>query len=119
MLIEAQLAEPSNLKGAERAKIEALAAKFAEEEKRYNTEKKEIEAEAKKLEAARDHRRERHPYFEFGEVLLQIAIVSASVSILSTSRPMFWFSLVLALIGAAFAVNGFVPLFKLPFLHHH
>src|SRR5205807_774014 len=86
MLLEAQLAEPSALKGPERAKVEALAAKFAEEEKRYNTEKKEIEAEAKKLEATRDHRRARHPYFEFGEVLLQIAIVSASVAILSTSR---------------------------------
>ena len=119
MALEAQLAEPSNLKGAERAKVEALAARFAEEEKRYNEEKKEIEAEAKKLEAARDHRRERHPYFEFGEVLLQIAIVSASVSILSASRSMFWFSLVLAVVGAAFAVNGFVPIFKLPFLHHH
>jgi hypothetical protein len=119
MLLETQLAEPSNLKGAERAKVEALAAKFAEEEKRYGTEKKEIEAEAKKLEAARDHRRERHPYFEFGEVLLQIAIVSASVAILSTSRPMFWFSLVLAVLGAGLTVNGFVPIFKLPFLHHH
>jgi len=119
MLLEAQLSEPSNLKGAERAKIEALAAKFAEEEKRYNVEKKEIEAEAKKLEAARDHRRERHPYFEFGEVLLQIAIVSASVAILSTSRQMFWFSLVLAVLGAGLMVNGFIPIFKVPFLHHH
>jgi Domain of unknown function (DUF4337) len=119
MLLEAQLAEPSSLKGAERAKVEALAAKFAEEEKRYNAEKKEIEAEAKKLEAARDHRRERHPYFEFGEVLLQIAIVSASVAILSTSRQMFTFSLVLAVLGAVLAINGFVPLFSLPFLHHH
>jgi hypothetical protein len=119
MVLEAQLAEPSSLKGGERAKFEALAAKFAEEEKRYNTEKKEIEAEAKKLEAARDHRRERHPYFEFGEVLLQIAIVSASVSILSTSRPMFWFSLVLAALGAMLTLNGFIPLFRLPFMHGH
>src|SRR5262244_1950392 len=119
MVLETQLAEPSNLKGAERAKVEALAARFAEEEKRYNAEKKEIEAEAKKLEAARDHRRERHPYFEFGEVFLQIAIVSASVAILSTSRQMFTFSLVLAVIGAALAVNGFVSIFKLPLLHHH
>jgi hypothetical protein len=118
MLLDTQLAEPSALKGAERTKVEALAARFAEEEKRYNGEKKEIEAEAKKLEAARDHRRERHPYFEFGEVLLQISIVSASVSILSTSRPMFWFSLVLAVFGAALAVNGFIPIFALPFLHH-
>jgi len=119
MLLEAQLPEPSNLKGAERAKIEALAAKFAEEEKRYNAEKKDIETEAKKLEAARDHRRERHPYFEFGEVLLQIAIVSASVAILSTSRQIFWFSLVLAVLGAILTLNGFVPIFSLPFLHHH
>jgi hypothetical protein len=119
MLLESQLAEPSTLKGAERAKVEALAAKFAEEEKRYNTEKKEIETEAKKLEAARDHRRERHPYFEFGEVLLQIAIVSASVAILSTSRQMFWFSLILAIGGVGLSLNGFVPLFSLPFLHHH
>lgn len=119
MLLESQLAEPSTLKGAERAKVEALAAKFAEEEKRYNTEKKEIETEAKTLEAARDHRRERHPYFEFGEVLLQIAIVSASVAILSTSRQMFWFSLILAIGGVGLTLNGFVPLFSLPFLHHH
>ena len=119
MLLETQLAEPSSLKGAERAKVEALATKFAEEEKRYNAEKKDIEKDAKKLELARDVRRERHPYFEFGEVLLQIAIVSASVSILSSSRPMFWFSLVLAALGAALTLNGFTPLYTLPFLHHH
>ena len=119
MLLETQLAEPSSLKGAERAKVEALATKFAEEEKRYNAEKKDIEKDAKKLEHARDLFRERHPYFEFGEVLLQIAIVSASVSILSSSRPMFWFSLVLAALGAALTLNGFTPLFTLPFLHHH
>ena len=119
MLLETQLAEPSSLKGAERTKVEALAAKFAEEEKRYNTEKKEIEAEAKKLEALRDHRQERHPYFEFGAVLLQIAIVTASVSILATSRQMFWFSLVLAVVGAGLVVNGFTPIFTLSFLHHH
>ncbi len=119
MLLETQLAEPSSLKGAERAKVEALAAKFAEEEKRYNAEKKDIEKDAKKLELARDLRRDRHPYFEFGEVLLQIAIVSASVSILSSSRPMFWFSLVLAVLGAGLTLNGFGQFFKLPFLHHH
>ena len=119
MLLETQLAEPSSLKGAERAKVEALATKFAEEEKRYNAEKKDIEKDARKLELARDVRRERHPYFEFGEVLLQVAIVSASVSILSTSRPMFWFSLVLAVLGAALALNGFTPLVTLPFLQHH
>src|SRR6266446_9465896 len=67
MLLETQLAEPSSLKGAERAKVEALATKFAEEEKRYNAEKKDIETDAKKLELARDVRRERHPYFRSEE----------------------------------------------------
>jgi hypothetical protein len=119
MVVEAQLAEPSTVKGAEREKLAALAAKFAEEEKRYNAEKKDIETDAKKLEHARDVFRERHPYFEFGEVLLQIAIVSASVSILSASRQMFWFSLVLAVLGAVLTVNGYSRLFTLPFLHHH
>jgi len=119
MVLETQLAEPSTVRGAEREKLAALAAKFAEEEKRYGAEKKDIEKDAKKLEHARDLFRERHPYFEFGEVLLQIAIVSASVSILSTSRPMFWFSLVLAVLGAVLTVNGYMHLFPLPFLHHH
>lgn len=119
MVVETQLADPSTVKGAEREKLAALAGKFAEEEKRYNAEKKDIEKDAKKLEHARDVFRERHPYFEFGEVLLQIAIVSASVSILSTSRQMFWFSLVLAVLGAVLTLNGYSRLFTLPFLHHH
>src|SRR5205807_10568658 len=62
--LEAQLAEPSSLKGAERAKLEALAARFGEEEKRYNTEKKDIEKDAKKLEHERDRHRNRDPYFD-------------------------------------------------------
>ena len=119
MILETQLAEPSAVKGAERGKLEALIRKFADEEKRYNAEKKDIEKDARKLELARDQHRGRHPYFEFGEVFLQIAIVSASVSILSTSRPMFWFSLVLAALGAGLTLNGFAQLFALPFLHPH
>jgi len=119
MVVETQLADPSTVKGAEREKLAALTGKFAEEEKRYNAEKKDIEKDAKKLEHERDLFRERHPYFEFGEVLLQIAIVSASVSILSTSRQMFWFSLVLAVLGAVLTLNGYSRLFTLPFLHHH
>lgn len=80
LLLEAQLTEPSPWKGAERAKFEALARRLGEEEKRYNTEKKDIETDAKRLEAERDRHRNRDPYFDFAEVFLQIAIVTASVS---------------------------------------
>jgi hypothetical protein len=39
------------------------------------------------------------------------------VSILSGSRPTFWFSLGLAIVGTVFATNGFLLLVLLPFLH--
>ncbi|MBI2155005.1 MAG: DUF4337 family protein [Candidatus Rokubacteria bacterium] len=77
-----------------------------------------MEKEAKTLEHERDRNRDKDPYFDYAEVLLQIAIVMASVSILSASRPMFFFSLALALGGALLAVNGFTLFFRVPFLHH-
>lgn len=117
ILVETQLAEPGALQGAVRTKYEALALRFADEERRMAADKKEIEQEARKLEHERDVNRDRDPYFDYAEVLLQIAIVSASVAILSASRPMFWFSMVLAALGALLTVNGFALLVKVPFLH--
>jgi hypothetical protein len=90
---------------------------FAEEEKRYNAEKKDIEREAKKLENERDHHRARDPYFDYAEVFLQIAIVTASVSILATSRLMYAFSLVIAVLGVLYTINGFTLALHLPLLH--
>ena len=54
--------------------------------------KKDIEKDAKRLEAVRDLSATRDPYVDLAEVLLQIAIVISSVSILSKSRPVFYFS---------------------------
>ncbi len=119
MRLEAELAERGTaLRPEARQRYEELLKKFAEEEKRYNAEKKDIEKDAKKLEKERDWNRDKDPYFDYAEVLLQIAIVMASVSILSTSRPMFFFSLALAFGGALLAINGFTLWFRLPFLHH-
>jgi hypothetical protein len=100
-----------------REKLEALARKWDEEEKRYNAEKKDIEKDAKKLEAVRDLSATRDPYFDLAEVFLQIAIVMSSVSILSKSRPVFYFSLVLAVIGTTLTLNGYALFFHLPWLH--
>jgi hypothetical protein len=119
ILIETQLADPSALTGAERAKFEALARKFGDEEKRMNADKKEIEPKARALEAERDRNQAKDPYFDYAEVLLQISIVTASVSILSASRPTFWFSLALAITGALLTVNGFLLLVRVPLLHGH
>ena len=119
VMLETQLADPSALKGAEREKFEALAKKFGDEEKRMVVDKKEIEPKARAFEAERDRHQTKDPYFDYAEVLLQISIVCASVSILSTSRPMFWFSSILAILGALSTMNGFLLFFRLPFLHGH
>ena len=119
LVLEAQLAEPSTLKGAERAKFEELARKFADEEKRMNADKKEIEPKAKAAESERDRNQAKDPYFDYAEVLLQISIVCASIAILSASRPMFWFSSVLAALGVLLTINGFTLLVRIPFFHGH
>ena len=98
-------------------RVEALLKKLTDEEARYNVEKKEIEMEAKKLEHERDVNRGKDPYFEYGEVLLQIAIVMASISILSGSRPVLYFALVSAVLGALFSFNGFFLVFRISFFH--
>jgi hypothetical protein len=118
LVLEAQLAEPSRLVGAERLKYEALLTAFRNEETRMNADKKEIEPKARALEAERDRNQAKDPYFDYAEVLLQIAIVCSSVSILAASRPMFWFSAVLAVVGTVSTVNGFLLLARLPFMHH-
>jgi hypothetical protein len=118
MRLEIDLIERSDrMKPEVKEKLEALLKKLSDEEARYGAEKKEIEREAKKLEHERDVNRNKDPYFDYAEVLLQIAIVMASVSILSGSRAVFVFSMVSAFLGAIFCLNGFLMVFHIPFFH--
>jgi hypothetical protein len=89
--------------------------KMADEEARYAAEKKEIERDARKAEHERDKYKKKDPYFDFAEALLQISIVMASIAILSASRPAFYFSFVVAILGAILSLNGYTMLFHLPF----
>ena len=99
MRLEADLIErAASMKPEVRERIEATLKKMAEEEARYNQEKKEIEKEARKLEKERDLYRSKDPFFEFAEVLLQIAIVAA-------------------ILGAFFALNGFFLIVQVPLFH--
>ena len=111
------LAAGDSLKPEARQQMEEMLKKLSAEEERYRDEKKEIEQEAKKLEHERDMNRSKDPYFDYGEVLLQIAIVMASISILALSRQVFYFAVVVAAIGAVMSLNGFFLLFRIPFLH--
>jgi hypothetical protein len=84
---------------------------------RCPTEQKDIEKDARKFEHDRDVNRNKEPYFDFAEVLLQIAIVISSVSILASSRRMYILSLVLAVCGTLLARNGYTLLAQVSFLY--
>jgi hypothetical protein len=116
--LEADLLERGTLmKPDAKKRIESMVKRMAEEEGRFGAEKKAIEEEAKKLEHERDVNRNKDPYFNYAEVLLQIAIVMASVSILSGSRPVFYLAIIGAFLGTLFSLNGYLLIFRIPFFH--
>jgi hypothetical protein len=114
--LEAELLErKGTMKPEARERFETLSKNLREEEARYVQEAKEIQLRAKELEKERDLNRSKDPYFEYGEALLQIAIIMASVAILSTSRPVFFFSIGAAALGCLLSLNGFLLLIRIPF----
>ncbi len=118
MRIETDLLERKEaMKPGVREQYESMLKKMNDEEARYGKEKKEIEKDAKDLERERDINRSKDLYFDFAEVLLQIAIVMASISILAVSRPLFYFSITVASIGTILTLNGYLLLFQIPFVH--
>lgn len=117
-MLEALLFERgSTMNPNTRKRYESLMGKFYKEENRYRQEKDKIESEAKKQEAVRDINSSKDPYFDYAEVLLQIAIVLSSISILSGSRITFYFAVGAAGIGSVLSMNGFLLLFRIPLFH--
>lgn len=116
MRVEAELAEGGeSLSEAVRARKNMFRDSLASEEKRYATEKKDIEQKARELEHERDKSLAKDPYFDFGEVLLQIAIVLASMSILTRARLIFYCSLAAAVAGMLLGLNGYILAVRIPF----
>ena len=117
MLVKALLLERGNtMNAAAKAMYEELARTSSEEERRFAGEKKGIEAKAKALEQTRDTNLSRDPLFDFAEVLLQIAIVLGSISILANSVPVFGISLGAAGLGTLLMIDGYLLLVRVPFL---
>ncbi len=100
-----------------RKRYEALLNDMRTEQSRYLGEKENIEREAKTLEADRDKYFAKDPYFDYAEVLLQISIVLASISILAVSRQIYYVSIGSALIGTFLMLNGYFLAIKFPLLH--
>ncbi len=102
-----------------------LLARAKGEEDRMKADKDGLAAKAEKFRADGDEkvkkfRHELHeqqrkdPYFDFAEVVFQLAIVLASVAMLAEKRWAFVVSAILALLGLLFTVNGFFLLLKIP-----
>lgn len=102
-----------------------LLARAAGEEARMKADKDELAAKANKFRADGDEKvhkfrhelqtqQRKDPYFDFAEVVFQLAIVLASVAMLAEKRWAFVASAVLALLGLVFTANGFFLLLKIP-----
>jgi hypothetical protein len=76
--------------------------------------KKELLVRAKAAEELRDHALKQDPYFDYAEVLLQIAIVLASVAIVSGISWLVIGSAALGIVGTLLMINGFLLIVSIP-----
>jgi hypothetical protein len=104
-----------------RKSIEEKIAGYKEQDKLLTSDPKggegldELFNKGKSLEAQRDQSLQRGPYFDYGQALLQIAIVLASVAIISGGNLVLISSFVIGALGAVATVGGFTLAFPLPF----
>lgn len=88
-------------------------AKWKEAAERYQTEpetgegRKELAARAKAAEEKRDRAMASYHHYEVASAAVQIAIVLASASIITTMPVLVWLAGALGLVGIAFCVIGF------------
>jgi hypothetical protein len=80
--------------------------RYSANAERYEKEKGEIQNEARKFEKERDVSSARALRAHIGEVFLEIAIVLASLAILTKRRTMWFTSIVSGLAGAAIAATA-------------
>lgn len=118
---ETMLVTTPNLDAAVRASIDTkikdyqatIARLTSEPDKKEGLD--ELFVKGKALEGERDIALKRDPYFDYGEALLQIAIVLASVAIISGGNAILAVSITLGLLGMAATLGGFTLAFPLPF----
>src|SRR5438876_11364393 len=112
---------------AERAAATVRLAKYEATIKRYDSEpdskapndmtkgegKAQLKARAQSYEAAYDQASDRDNNFDYAEVLLQLALVLGSVSIVARSRSLLIASAARGAVGTILTLNGFFLLFPL------
>ena len=117
-----RLVTEPGLSPAAREAIEAKIKVYKEQEAHLTSEPdtgegvKELLVKGKALEAQRDQAMRKDPYFDYAQALLQIAIVLASISIITGGSALLVMSIVLAAGGILLGLNGFTLLFAVPLI---
>lgn len=120
--LELRLVTDPTLSEAAKAAIQERLKQYRDQEAHLTSEPetgegvKELMARGKALEAQRDVAMHKDPYFDYGQALLQIAIVLASVAIITGGSVLLLVSGVLAAGGLISMLNGFFLLFSLPII---
>lgn len=115
------LADPA-LSAEARAAIADKIANYREQDAQLTSDPKsgegldELFHRGKALEAERDVAIQKDPYFDYGQALLQIAIVLASVAIISGGTAVLVASGFVGALGALMTLNGFTLLLDIPFI---
>lgn len=112
----------STLGDEARAAIDSKIAAYREQDKELTSNPKtgegldELFNHGKELEAERDVAMRQDPYFDYGEALLQIAIVLGGVALISNGPMLLIASFVMGVLGALMTFNGFSLLVTIPFI---
>jgi hypothetical protein len=107
---------PEDARKAIAAKVDAYKKTIARYESEPDTRegKKELLDRARVHEQLRDHALKQDPYFDYGEALLQIAIVLISVAIVANMVWLSYLGGALGLLGVLLSLNGFLLLVEVP-----
>ncbi len=118
------LAANPSMPDAAKKQIEDAVKRYKATAARYESEpetgegRKELAARAIEKSKARDVAQRKDPYFDFAEALIQIAIVLASVSLITRTSLLLIVSFVMSTAGVFLSANGFFLFAKLALLEH-
>lgn len=104
-----------------KAALDAKITGYREQEKQLTSDDKgegldELFQKGKALEADRDVAMHRDPYFDYATAFLQIAIVLASVAIISGGATPLVASVIIGIAGALLTINGYTLAVSIPFI---
>ncbi|MGE0054560.1 MAG: DUF4337 domain-containing protein [Hyphomicrobium sp.] len=119
--LELRLAMETSMSEDLRKKVTERIADYKAQDAKLTSDKERMEGldelwqKGKALEKERDDALKRDPYFDYGQALLQIAIVLASVAIISGGNFLLFVSMTIGALGLLSTIGGFTLLFPMPF----